>query len=80
MRVLIDDIIYNVNRIVHPENKGSTLLICVYALDNTVFCYSVECCSDYYATNIFYEALTNGYCNLNTYKVKEITYKGQMNC
>ena len=76
MRVLIDDIIYNVNRIVYPENKGSTLLIYVYAHDNTVFWYSVECCSDYYATNIFYEVLRNGYCNLNTYKVKEITYKG----
>ena len=76
MRVLIDDTIYNVNRIIRPDDKGNILLVYVIKLDSLIVCYSVECVSDYYANNIFYEVLTNGYANLNSYKVKKITYKG----
>ena len=77
MRVLIGDIIYNVNRIIRPDDKGSSLLVYVVGLDSLITCYFVECWSEYYAETIFHEILTNGYSNLNTtYKVKKITYKG----
>lgn len=76
MRVLIGDIIYNVNRVIHPNLEGNVLLIYVGGLDSLITCYSIECHSEKTAINIFYLILTNGYLDLNSCNVKKITFKG----
>ena len=75
MRILIENIIYNVIK-VEKSVCSPILYITVPLLSpNKHRIYTIKFCNDYYATDAFYKLLNNGCFNTDHYSVNEISYR-----
>ena len=73
MRVLIENIIFNVIK-VEKSDCAPILYITVPLLSPTKHrIYTIKYSSEYYMTEAFFNILHKGYCNTDHYSVEEIS-------
>ena len=73
MRVLIENIIFDVVK-VEKSISSPILYITIPLLSpNKHRIYTIKFCNDYYMTEAFFNILHKGYCNTDHYSVEEIS-------
>ena len=75
MRVLIENIIYNVIKVEKSVCAPILYITIPLSSPHKYGIYTVEFCNNFYMTDAFYKLLNNGCFNTDHYSVEEITFR-----